>query len=169
MFAPGETSKNVVVQVAQETLAEYDETFTVTITSVSEGAVSRAVGTATILSDDPVEFPPPGTEGDVIDSQGGPFPDGQILANDITMIRLFTLGLALPTGNQFQRGDVNAPCGNGQFDAGDVTVIRQMILGLIPSNTPACGPFTPTSSNVKDNMRSKYRWESSVLLNTVGI
>lgn len=138
-FAPGEVTKTVFVQVMQETVAEYDETFTVTITSVSAGTISSATATATILSDDPVDnFP--GIEGDIVDAQGGPGGDGLILANDVTAIRMFILGLATPSGTQFQRADVNAPCGNGQLDAGDVTIIRQMILGTIPNNMLACGP-----------------------------
>jgi hypothetical protein len=85
-------------------------------------------------------------EGDIVDANGGPTGDGQILANDVTAIRQFVLGTATPltSTNQFQRADVNLPCGNGLIDAGDVTLIRQMILGTAPNNSPACGPFNPS-------------------------
>ena len=46
------------------------------------------------------------------------------------------------TPNQFQRADVNIPCGNGMIDAGDVTVISQWALN-IGTPPPACGPTAP--------------------------
>ncbi len=93
--------------------------------------------------------PTPGTplEGDVVDAAGGPNGDGLVAANDITVIRQFILGLAVPVnGSQFQRADVNGACGDGQINAADVTVARQFILGTLTPQA-ACGPTasaTPT-------------------------
>jgi hypothetical protein len=97
--------------------------------------------------------PTPGTplEGDVVDAAGGPNGDGLVAANDITVIRQFILGLAVPAnGSQFQRADVNGACGDGQINAADVTVARQFLLGTLTPQV-ACGPTgaatpTPTPS-----------------------
>jgi hypothetical protein len=90
----------------------------------------------------PTPNPVIAVEGDVVDANGGPNGDGQVLANDITVIRNFILGLATPVSpSQFQRADVNGNCGDGRIDAADVTVARQFILGTLTPQ-PACGPTT---------------------------
>jgi hypothetical protein len=53
MFAPGETSKTVTVPTVDDIYLEYEETFTVRISS-GDATVTRADGTATILNDDPI-------------------------------------------------------------------------------------------------------------------
>ena len=140
-FSPGDSVKTIAVQVIADTLAEPDETFSLNITGISDGIIVRGSGLGTINDDEPP--PLTGTEGDVVDGNGGPVGDGLILANDVSVIRQFILGTATPvtTPNQFQRSDVNLPCGNGQIDSGDVTVIRQIILGTIPASS-GCGPTT---------------------------
>jgi hypothetical protein len=149
-FAPGETTKTVAVNVVGDAVEEPNETFTMTITSVTNGVVGTATGTATIINDDGVTTP--GVEGDVVDGNGGAAGDGLVQANDVTAVRNFILSGTTPvsTPNQFQRADVNLPCGNGQIDAGDVTVIRNMILGTVPNNTPACGPTGPTTTSAEE-------------------
>ncbi len=146
-FAPGETAKTVTVNVVGDTVEEPNETFTMTITSVTNGVVGTATGTATIINDEGV--PMVGVEGDVVDGSGGAAGDGLVQANDVTAVRNFILGSATPvtSPNQYQRSDVNLPCGNGQIDSGDVTVIRNMILGTVPNNTQACGPTGPSGGN----------------------
>lgn len=94
---------------------------------------------------DPLTFAFDTYEGDVVDSNGGAGGDGQILANDVGVIRQFALGLLTPVTvtNQFQRADINSTCGDGAINAADVTVVRQILLGsIIP--TFACGPTVPT-------------------------
>lgn len=149
-FAPNEVTKNVTVLVNGDTTVEPNETFTLNITSASNGTIARATGTGTILNDDGVSQR---VEGDVVDGSGGPGGDNQVLANDVNVIRQIQLGLlpAPAPGPQFQAADVNldAPgaCGNGQIDAGDVTVIRGYNLGVLnglPLPTkPVCGPTAP--------------------------
>jgi hypothetical protein len=141
-FEPGDLTRTVEILINGDTQPELDEFFRVNITNVSNGAIVRGSAVGTIINDDPVP-PQVGVEGDIVDGSGGPGGDSLVLANDVTAIRQFILGTAVPSPltNQFQRADVNVPCGNGQIDAGDVTVIRQMILGTVPSNTPTCGPI----------------------------
>lgn len=51
-FAPGETSKPVVVQVRGDTIDEADEKFTVTLSSPSGGTIADGTGIGTINDDD---------------------------------------------------------------------------------------------------------------------
>ncbi len=150
-FAAGTMSVNVPVAVIGDLVGELDETFFLRLVSSSAAGstIDPEQRLATILNDDGVPPPPVGVEGDVVDANGGAAGDGLVQANDVTAIRNFILSGTAPatTPNQFQRADVNLPCGNGQIDAGDVTVIRNMILGTTPNNTPACGPTAPAIAN----------------------
>lgn len=58
-FAPGETSKPVVVPVIGDVLVETDETFKVTLSNPANGFLAVTEATGTILDDD-VETPTPG-------------------------------------------------------------------------------------------------------------
>lgn len=51
-FAPGETSRPVVVQVSGDTIDEADERFTVTLSSPSGGTIADGTGIGTISDDD---------------------------------------------------------------------------------------------------------------------
>jgi chitinase len=51
-FAPGETSKTIVVAVLGDALAEYDEAFFVNLTSSLVGSLADAQGAGWILNDD---------------------------------------------------------------------------------------------------------------------
>jgi hypothetical protein len=53
-FAPGETTKTIVVTVTGDTAFEADETFTVTLTNPTGALLGTAVGTGTVLNDDPL-------------------------------------------------------------------------------------------------------------------
>lgn len=82
-------------------------------------------------------------EGDVLPRLIG---DGVVLANDVTLVRQFVLGLLQPdlASGEFQRAD-SAPFatrGDGRLTAADVTQARRFVLGLDPP-TPAGGPFVP--------------------------
>ena len=89
-------------------------------------------------------------EGDVVDQNASPAGGDGVLGNDVTVMRLFALGLTTPDGstNQFQRADsgprdeANGLFGDGRIDASDVTVTRQYALGNFPQ-TPANGPTLP--------------------------
>lgn len=161
-FLPNETSKTITINISGDTVQEPNETFLVSMTTITYGLLGRATGIGTIINDDGVPTPSPTPtptqtptpnpriEGDVVNGSGGAAGDNLVLANDVNVIRQMQLGL-LPqpaAGSQFQAADVNldAPgaCGNGQIDAGDVTVIRGYNLGLLngqPLPTkPVCGP-----------------------------
>ncbi len=56
-FAPGVTSQTVVVKVSGDTVAESNETFTVTIANASGATVSRSTATGTIANDDAAPKP----------------------------------------------------------------------------------------------------------------
>ena len=51
-FAAGETTKNVVIPLTNDTSDEVDETFTVTLSSPNNATISSATATATITDDD---------------------------------------------------------------------------------------------------------------------
>jgi Calx-beta domain/Cohesin domain/Carboxypeptidase regulatory-like domain len=157
-FAPNETTKTVTVNVVGDTVVEPNETFTVSITSVTNGIVATATGTGTIVNDDggptPTPTPTPALrpEGDVVDGAAGPNGDNLVLTNDLNYVRGVVLGTLppIPPGPQFQAADVNRTpefneCGNGQIDLGDVTVIGGYILGNFPLK-PVCGPTGPTGN-----------------------
>ena len=61
-FAAGETTKNVVIPLTNDTSDEVDETFTVTLSSANNATISSATATATITDDD---APPTISIGDV--------------------------------------------------------------------------------------------------------
>ena len=52
VFAPGELTKSIAVQVRGDTWREHDETFSVVISEVRGGVVGKAFGTGTIRNDD---------------------------------------------------------------------------------------------------------------------
>ena len=72
-FAPGETSKQVTVQVAQDTAVEGDEAFRLALSNiVSERRVLRGESTvATIVDDDEAETPPPADTTDPVTTATG--------------------------------------------------------------------------------------------------
>jgi hypothetical protein len=51
-FAPGETTKEIDVEIIGDTTIEPDETFTVTLSSPNGATIGTATGTGTILNDD---------------------------------------------------------------------------------------------------------------------
>ena len=67
VFQPGETSKNVSIDVLGDTLDETNETFKLVLNSVDVGILVRAQGTATIVDNDP---PPTVSVADVFRSEG---------------------------------------------------------------------------------------------------
>ncbi|HEY8615017.1 type I secretion C-terminal target domain-containing protein [Phenylobacterium sp.] len=69
-FAPGESSKAIVINVAGDTVGERDEEFTVTLSNASAGTtITSATATGTIVNGDPTSPPPP-APGQVYTSPG---------------------------------------------------------------------------------------------------
>jgi Calx-beta domain len=54
MFAPGETTKNVTVDVNGDTTNEADEAFHVDLSNATNATIGDALGVGTIANDDPV-------------------------------------------------------------------------------------------------------------------
>jgi len=52
IFVPGETSKNITVQVVGDTLVEPNETFTVNLSGTANATLANGQGTGTIFNDD---------------------------------------------------------------------------------------------------------------------
>jgi hypothetical protein len=81
-----------------------------------------------------------GLEGDIATRFTG---DGQLLSNDVTLVRQFVVGLAIPNPafNEFQRADCapRGTSGDGQIDAADTIQTRRYVAGLDPLQ-PAAGP-----------------------------
>lgn len=53
-FNPGQTVKNIVVSVRGDTVYELPENFRVVLSDPSQGTLTKPVGTATLLNDDPI-------------------------------------------------------------------------------------------------------------------
>jgi Calx-beta domain len=66
-FAPGVITKTVSVPIIDDTIDEFDETFTMNIQSASPGIITRAQSTATIVDNDP---PPSASINDVSIGEG---------------------------------------------------------------------------------------------------
>lgn len=73
-FAPGETSRTILVPVTADALDEVNETFSLVLTDAEGAVIGVAQGTATILDDDAGTTPPtdpdPGSGGDPSDPAG---------------------------------------------------------------------------------------------------
>jgi hypothetical protein len=83
IFWPGEVSKTVIVKSLTDGRIEPDETFTFSLTNVSNGTAARGSGTVTLLNDDHAPVPNPGpdrTVGEALavafDASGSIDPDG---------------------------------------------------------------------------------------------
>ena len=100
-----------------------------------------AISAATLSLNGPAATPT-GLEGDVATRFTG---DGQLLANDLTLTRLFVVGQLIPNPayNEFQRIDVSpsATKGDGQIDATDIVQERRYVAGL-DQPTAAGGAMT---------------------------
>src|SRR5262249_59016881 len=57
-FAPGETNKNITVQVIGDTVNEPNETFVVNLSNAVNGSLAKNQGIVTILNDDKSNAPP---------------------------------------------------------------------------------------------------------------
>lgn len=78
-FMPGQTVKTLWVPVANDTIAEDDETLTILLSDPQGATLARALATGTIFDDEPPPPPPiEGTEGD--DSLTGTDGDDRIVA-----------------------------------------------------------------------------------------
>src|SRR5437773_616542 len=51
-FAPGESSKNIIVKVNGDTVNEADETFFVNLSNAANASITKAQGVGTIRNDD---------------------------------------------------------------------------------------------------------------------
>jgi hypothetical protein len=89
-----------------------------------------------------------GLEGDVAGRFAG---DGQLLANDVSILRQFVVGNLAPNPlfNEFQRADVapRGSFGDGQINAGDITQERRYVAGLdAPSSANGPGEMLASPS-----------------------
>jgi hypothetical protein len=92
-FAPGETSKIIVVNVAGDVVKEANETFAVTLSNASAGvAIGTASATGTILNDDSLPSLPPVAHDDAyVDFPGQALHIGAasgVLFNDVSAVPL---------------------------------------------------------------------------------
>ena len=153
-FAPGDTSRDVVVLVNGDPIPEPNETFFLHLISATSGTVSTTDGVGTILNDDVGGPPPPppggNLEGDVnrtalgVPGNG----DGFVDVRDGAQFDRFANGLDSPqtTPNEFQRFDDGplATLGNGTITSSDRTQLDRYSAGLDPL-TAAGGPTNPVT------------------------
>ncbi len=139
------TLQTIVVLVNGDTKFEPNENFIVRLSNLNGdmAQIVRVDGIGTIFNDDPETTPWAEVPGDVVDADGGPDGDGLVLANDITVIRQFALGILSPVSDsQFRRADINGDCGDGVINAADVTIARLYNLGLLTPPT-TCNSTKP--------------------------
>ena len=116
VFAPGETSKTVLVQTTEDGEVEPDETLTLSLRSVSAGRFSDREGTGLILNDDEPPAPPTVSVSDASVEEGGVLSFAVTLseaAEDDTSVE-YVLGSGTATaGEDFVggRGTVVIPAG----------------------------------------------------------
>ena len=79
-FAPGETSKLVIIQVTNDTSAESNETFVLNLSGASGATIADGQGSATITDDDGGTTPPPTADGPDLVVSVVPSVRGAILA-----------------------------------------------------------------------------------------
>lgn len=88
--------------------------------------------------------------------------DGNLLSNDVTLVRQFVVGSITPElgSNEFQRADAAplASRGDGLMAANDVVQARRYVVGLDPAN-PAAGPTVPApvTETVLDDIIAYFR------------
>lgn len=136
VFAPGETAKQVVVQVIGETVAEPDERFTVNLSNASGATIADAIGLGIITDDD----------------SGGPAPNPSIAianatvteGNSGTVNAVFTVTLSAPSsstvtvsyatapGSAVAPADYTSTSGTLTFNPGETS---QQIVVLVQGDT----------------------------------
>ena len=160
--------QQITVNVNGDTTFEPNEAFIIRLSNLTGAAIFNDFeGIGIIFNDDPqpsgsptptpTPMPNLGLEGDVVDSNGSSAGGDGVQSNDVTIVRLFALGLLTPdpNTNQFQRADVSprdpatGTYGDGRIDASDVTVVRLYNLGLLPPTT-AAGPTMPIATLPED-------------------
>jgi ribosomal protein L35AE/L33A len=135
-FAPGETSKQVVVKVTGDTTAEANEKFSVNLTNAIGATIADAIGLGTITDDD----------------SGGPAPNPSLVianatvteGNSGTVNAAFTVTLSAPSSNAVTvnwitaNGSATAPADYGA-DNGTLTFnpgeTSQQIVVLVQGDT----------------------------------
>jgi hypothetical protein len=120
VFQPGETSKNVSIDVLGDTLDEPDETFKLILNSVDVGILIRAQGTATIVDNDP---PPSVSVADVLRSEG-----------DLNTNMTFVVTLSQASGKTIT---INYATADGTATAGSDYVATAGTLTFSPGQTSA--------------------------------
>jgi large repetitive protein len=152
VFAPGDTSKQVDVAIATDTWLEFDETFTLTLSSPSNATMADGSAVGTILNDDAV----PGISIDDVTA-----PEGNVGTSTAT----FTLTLSGPSGlpvsvewatadgTATAGSDYEAESGTVSFGAGETT--KQVSVTIIgdaihePNETFTIPLTNPTNAGVE--------------------
>ena len=118
-FTPGQTSQTVAVPVLGDTAIEANETFTLTLSSASGAALSRAVATATITNDD---FPALSI-GDVTVNEGNSGTTSAVFTVTLsaTSPQTVTVNFATANGTATAGSDYVAQTGNLSFTTGQTS------------------------------------------------
>lgn len=111
-FAPGQTSRTILVQALDDTLVETNENFVVNLTGAIGGVIVDGTGTGTIIDDDRRTFD---LNSDTVVNRG-----------DLAIL-IGNYGL---TGTAFAHGDVT---GNGRISVADAIALRN---NFTPSPSP---------------------------------
>lgn len=120
-FAPGETTKTVNVMVLGDTVYENDETFGLRLFNPAYATIAQAVGTATILNDDP---PPPQptisiAAGSVLEGNSGVTTANFVVTLSNTYYQRVTVRYATADGTATTAdGDYVAASGELSFEPG---------------------------------------------------
>ena len=119
-FNPGDTSRDVVVQVTGDTLSEADETFTVVLSNVQNASVAVGTATGTITNDDAAPTlsiaDDSVTEGDT-----GQSPLTFAVSLSAASGQTVTVDYTSADGSALAGSDYTAASGSLTFDPGDLT------------------------------------------------
>ncbi|HEX4491503.1 MAG TPA: Calx-beta domain-containing protein [Acidimicrobiia bacterium] len=122
-FAPGQTSKDVLIGVHGDTKAEPDEQFGVKLTNPIGGSIVQPVGTVTILDDDPGSGSLHADVGDVTVLEGGAATRSAAFTVSLSAPSPggVTVGYATADGTAKAGTDYTATAGTLTFAAGQVS------------------------------------------------
>ena len=118
VFAPGETTQPVAVEVLNDGVSEVDETFNVNLSAPSNATIADGQGVATIQDDDAV---PTLSINDVTDTEGvGATSDFTVTLSAVSG-QTVTVSWATANGTALAGSDYTAAGGTVTFDPGETT------------------------------------------------
>jgi urease beta subunit len=154
-FAPGETSKQVVVKVTGDTTAETNEKFSVNLTNAIGATIADAIGLGTITDDDSGQTANPSfTIANVTVTEGNSGTVNAVFTPTLSApsTNTVTLNYATAPGSATANGDYMANNGTVAFNPGEVSkqIVVQVVgdVAVEPSETYSVNLSNPTNATI---------------------